>query len=450
MLLRVAAFAALAIAPCLTASAQSPTGVRADDTAVVPTLDDASRRVSELTLDDAFQRVSDSHPDLRLFNGQRRVLDAEQAEASLRPERVIGAEIEGLVLNDSAQRTRAIEATLTLASVYERGGKLDARRALVQRRIDALSLDRERARVDLLAETARRYLALVFARQQSTIATREIGQRQRMVAAARQRFQAGASPESVILSAQASLAQAELQAARAAQQFDSARRSLAVLWGDVEPAFQIPATDPLQLPRIEAFSALRAGLERTPELLQFNDRQRIAESRLQLARTQATPDVSWQVGARYGRENGDVSLLGGFSVPLGQRARAQPGIQAAQAEMDMLSLERESGALSLLATLADAHGRYLVAQDEVQRLQRDVLPRLARAETATERAWRAGAVSYLEWWQLQDERTAALRQQLDAALEAQTALIEIQRLTGHTLIVGPAADASEPLDGATP
>lgn len=437
MLLRVAAFAALAVAPCLTASAQSPDGVRAHDT-------------TSITLDDAFQRVAETHPDLRLFNGQRRMLDAEQAEASLKPGQVLGVDLEGLVLNDAAQRTRAIEATLTLASVYERGGKLDARRAVVQRRIDALSMDRERVRVDLLAETARRYLALVFARQQSDIATRDIAQRQRMVNAARQRFHAGASPESVILSAQASLAQAELQAARARQQFDSARRSLAVLWGDPDPTFQIPAGDPLALPRIEDFATLRTNLARTPELLQFNDRQRIAESRLQLARAQATPDVSWQVGTRYARDSGDVSVLGGFSVPLGQRARAQPGIQAAQAELDMLSIERDAGSLSLLATLADAHGRYLVAQDEVQRLQRDVLPRIARAENATERAWIAGAVSYLEWWQLQDERIAALRQQLDAALEAQTALIEIQRLTGHTLIVGPAADASAQPDGATP
>ena len=77
----------------------------------------------------------------------------------------------------------------------------------------------------------------------------------------------------------------------------------------------------------------------------------------------------------------------------------------------------------------------------MQRTAQDVLPRLASAERAAERAYRAGATSYLEWAQLQSERTAVQRQQLDAALEAQTALIEIQRLTGQPFVAGVGASA---------
>ena len=88
-----------------------------------------------------------------------------------------------------------------------------------------------------------------------------------------------------------------------------------------------------------------------------------------------------------------------------------------------------------------------VAQLEVERLREDVLPKLARAEAAAERAYRAGAVSYLEWSQLQNERTAVRRQQLDTALDAQRALIEIQRLTGEAL-VAPALRTTE--QDATP
>jgi cobalt-zinc-cadmium efflux system outer membrane protein len=76
-----------------------------------------------------------------------------------------------------------------------------------------------------------------------------------------------------------------------------------------------------------------------------------------------------------------------------------------------------------------------------------VLPKLADAEAAAERAYRAGAISYLEWAQLQSERTAARRQQLDTALDAQRALIEIQRLTGDAFVATP---ATHPLEGATP
>src|SRR5690606_6228761 len=123
-----------------------------------------------------------------------------------------------------------------------------------------------------------------------------------------------------------------------------------------------------------------------------------------------------------------------------------PSIRAAEAELAGLEIEREAAGLSLYSTLAEAHGRYRVAQLEVSRLDADVLPRLAQAEAASARAYRAGAASYLEWATLQAERTTALRRQLDAALEAQRALIEIQRLTGQAFVAGPAPST----EGTTP
>ncbi|MNV60720.1 hypothetical protein D3C71_1531950 [compost metagenome] len=78
----------------------------------------------------------------------------------------------------------------------------------------------------------------------------------------------------------------------------------------------------------------------------------------------------------------------------------------------------------------------------------DVLPHLKRAENAAEKAWRAGAISYMEWAQLQAMRIEARQRQLAAAIAAQTALIEIQRLTGQGMLAtgdapAPAAVSTE-------
>ncbi|MBP0661377.1 hypothetical protein J8J07_20880, partial [Mycobacterium tuberculosis] len=62
-------------------------------------------------------------------------------------------------------------------------GKLDARRTLAQSRIDALAVQRETRRLDLLAETAQRYLAVVGADRQRSLTNMDVGQRQRTVAA---------------------------------------------------------------------------------------------------------------------------------------------------------------------------------------------------------------------------------------------------------------------------
>lgn len=426
MWLRLAALAALTAVLCVPAHAQS-------------------RAV--LTLDDAFARVDQSHPELRLLQGQRAVLGAELDRASQRPPRVAGASLENALGSGEAGGFKRAEITLSLASVLEHGGKLDARKVLAQSRIDAMAIDRESRRLDLLAEVARRYLAIVGAQRQQGVADLDIAQRKRTVAGARQRLQAGASPESVVLTAQAALARAELDRARASQRLMAARQHLAALWGERDPQFEVVAGDPLALPRIGDFAALAELLDRNPELTRFVGERRIREARVQFARTQATPDLDWQVGVRRLQEVDDFALIGSVSVPLGTVRRAGPDIRAAEAELALVEIEREVKGLSLYSTLAEAHGRYRVAQVEVERLQGDVLPRLAKAEAAAERAYRAGAISYLEWAQLQSERTAGRKQQLEAALDAQRALIEIQRLTGEAFVARPAPQSPQ---GSTP
>ena len=399
-----------------------------------------------LSLDDAFARVADTHPQLRLFDARNDVLRAELERATLGPALVAGAELENAFGTGEASGLGGAEVTLTLASVLERGGKLDARRILANSRIDALAVEREAQRLDLLAEVARRYLDIVAAQQQARIAALDVAQRQGTVAAARERHVAGASPESVVFTAQAALARAELDKARAEERADAARQHLAALWGERAPGFSVVEQDATALPAIAGFDVLEDWLDRTPELAQFVGERRIREARLQLARSEATPDVDWQVGVRRLQESGDFGLVGSISVPLGTRSRAQPGIRAAEAELAALSVEREAKGLALYSTLAEAHGRYRVARIEVRRLGEDVLPRLAKAEAAAAQAYRAGAASYLEWATLQAEHTDARRQQLDAALAAHRALVEIQRLTGQPFV----ATASATDEGDTP
>ncbi len=143
-----------------------------------------------------------------------------------------------------------------------------------------------------------------------------------------------------------------------------------------------------------------------------------------------------------------ATTLGGldaviFTAGIGEH---QPAIRAAEAELASLEIEREAKGMALYSTLAEAHGQYRVAQLEVARLGDDVLPKLGKAEAAAERAYRAGAISYLEWAQLQSERTSVRKQQLEAALAAQRALIELQRLTGEPLV----ADAAPSSQGTLP
>ena len=356
-----------------------------------------------LSLDDAFARVSRQHPALQLIDAEREQLAAEADAAALRPAMQLGLEVENAFGQGELQGLDSAEITLSLAGELERGGKAQARQTLADQRLRALTWQGQAQRLDMLAETARRYLAVCLAQEQLALAGQDIDQRKRTVAAARLRFQAGASPESVLLTAQAALARAELEQDRQRLQLQVARRHLALLWGQADADFDRVSGRMLALPAIADFEQIAAHLRNAPELAQLADRRRIAEARLQLARSERATDVSWQLGVRRLQENGDSGLVASLTVPLGSAARAAPGIRGAQAELGLLEVQREVEAFSLQATLADAHGRYRIAQAEVQALRTQVSPRLQQAERAAERAYRAGALSYLEWAQLQGE-----------------------------------------------
>src|SRR5690606_34519765 len=197
------------------------------------------------------------------------------------------------------------EVTVSLAGVLERGGKLDARRAVAQANLDALAPQREIVRLELMAEVARRYLAVTAADNRHRIALDDIEQRRRAGQAARLRRQAGASPASTLLTAQAALAQAELDRDRAIEAGRAARLSLAALWNAREADFDAVSGDPLQLPAVQDFRQLAQLLADTPELALIAGQARVREAQVQLARSQQRGDLSWQLGVRNDRARGD-------------------------------------------------------------------------------------------------------------------------------------------------
>lgn len=384
-----------------------------------------------LSLQQAIDRAIAEHPELKLVDFSELQFRANADLVVQAPPLAVELDVENI--NDDADDIA--EVTLSLASTLERGGKRDARVAYAQQQLSALGVAREKARLDLMAEVARRYLEVAHAQAQVELSRADIAHRVRTVEAASQRVRAGASPESVQLTAEAAQARAQLEHDRAERERVSAYRRLALLWNDRTPTVQSVTGNLTALPNIPDAQALAAMIERSPELKQFADAQRLREARLRLAKTARSSDILWRVGVRRLEETDEWAAVGSVSIPFGSARRADPEIRSAQAELDALSVERQSSELTLFATLVEAHGHYLAAQAEVHQWRTHLLPRLTRAEASAERAYRAGALSYLEWAQVQGETTEARQRELDAALEAQRALIELQRLTGEPMIV---------------
>lgn len=386
-----------------------------------------------LTLDAAFARVASNHPDFAVARSERALLEARRARAALNPELRAELEVENVLGTGALAATKSAEVSLSLASLIERGDKRSARVELASRRIDASATLRAGRRLDLMAEVARRYLDVVVADNEAVLAAEDIVQRAEALEAARQRVAAGGAPASVRLMAEAALRRAEGRRARALDSALAAKRRLALMWGERTPAgFDVARMDLTRLPDLVEFDVLRAQLTEHPDLQVFAHEARIREAKLRLARSAAVRDIEWQIGLRRNESSDDWALIGSLSVPLGKARRAAPEIDAAQAQLDAMAFEREAVALDLESTLAEAHAQFSAAQADIARIDREVLPILHAAETEAAKAYRRGAISFLEWAQLQNDRVETRRERLAAAVIAHRALIEIQRLAEVT------------------
>lgn len=388
-----------------------------------------------LTLEDAFARTAQAHPELRRLPLRQAALSAEVELAEQAPPLVLGTTVENALGSGDYRGIDSAEFSLNLGSVLEPSELRAARGEVARSRLAGLDVEAEARRLDLMSEVARRYLDTLSLEQDADALETSVDQRRETATAAARRVRSGASPESVRLAAEAALARAELDLARTRDLARAARRRLSLLWGADVPDFDTVSGDLTVLPDTPSFETLLMKLERTPELERFAGESRLREARLQLARSGARPSWEWQLGVRRLQGSDDWALLGGVSLPLGNRRRAEPAIRAAQAELDELALEREAGALDLRATLAEAFGRLESDALAVHQSGERVLPLLEKAERSAGKAYRAGALSYLEWAQLQADLLDARRERIAAARDFHRALIEIQRLTAEPFVL---------------
>lgn len=394
-----------------------------------------SRADTPLTLDEAMGKTASAHPQLRSFPVRNAILNAERAEAALRPEMHIGLELENLLGESPYSGTSAAEMTLSLAGVLERGGKREARLAVLARQMDSLSIERTMVELDLLAEVTRRYLDWLEATRTVPL-TEDVVIRQRaLVDSLQSRFKAGASPQALVLAAEAELARLEAERVRAAAQVDTSWRLLAMMWQEKPDAR--PRTAPTltaTIPTLSPLDELLADLLETPDIEYFAALGRIRDAEYQLIETRRRRDIDWQLGVRRLNEDSAAALVAGFSIPIGTNTRVNAELATTRERTRLLASEREATLAALQSTLVRVYAQ--IEQDTawLQRLERDVLPRLQSAAEQGAKALAAGALTYADQVQMQREVWLTERERLMLRLQIHRHLTEIQRLVAKPIL----------------
>lgn len=386
-----------------------------------------------LNLDTAIARTLEGNPRLIAYGYQIDAQRGRHQQAELKPNLLLGIEVENAVGTGDYQGIDSAETTLSLAWVLERG-KRERRMDAANAGVHLLEAEAEIHRLDAAAETARAYLDTLALQERLIQTDAAVTLAEQIAAAVQNQVNAGRTPAADLARAEAELASMRLDREDIEHELRTSHRRLAAQWGDVEPDFARVIGDLDKLPTPDSYAKLLARLEQNPDLSRYLSEKRLREAELRLAEAQAKPD--WQVfaGVRRLERTDDEAFLAGITIPLTTRNRNQGRISEARARLAMTDADRAATRTQIETQLFSLYQELQHSLHRTTTLREEILPRFEQALKDTEHAYAAGRYGYFELRVVQAELLGARTALVESSVAAHRQIIEIERLTGTTLV----------------
>lgn len=393
---------------------------------------------ASLSLSQAVARVLDSNPQLQAADFDARAAAERIRQQSLPTPYQLGVDLENFAGSGTARAASGMDTTLSLGRVLELGDKPQRRGAVAELEAGLLRHDRDALRLDLLAETARRFLTLARVQAERELAAQRVTMMRRTAEAVERRLRLGKAPAGEAARTQIELARAELALEETDHLLGNGRRQLAVMWGSFEPDFVAVRAQIRALDAEPDFAALDRSLAGNPAIARLATAERLGAARAALARARSRPDPEIGAGVRHRNEVDDVGLVLSLRMPLGSAGRATPYVDEADALAAREPLLAQDRRLALRAVLFGLHQELLHARDRFETYHDRIIPAAERALADYGEGFAVGRYSLLELNAAQNTLLEARGEALSAAVEHHAARIEIDRLVGVEPVKGVA------------
>ena len=384
----------------------------------------AAQPGAPLTLDAAIARALDANPTIVAARSARAIDVAGLAAAGQRPNPEVSVE--------AARETPhwAFGGTVP----FEVAGKRQRRIDVANAAIAVTEAETARVAADLRADVRRAYYVAVAATRRITIAQELETLATRFRDAAQERFQTGAAPRLEALQAGLALAQAQNDVGAARGDLSAARAELNALLA--YPADSAPElADPLEAgPLPEPSDLAQRAVASNAELAVLQKRIDEERARVELAKALRHPDPSFTGALTYdapGEFTFGWRAAAGVALPLFTTGR--PEVRVAEATLTRTVAERDARAAQIAGAINAASARAAAARTVLERYQREILPASLQVEQMADEAYRAGQTGLPAYLQTVQAARDIRQRALQAALDYQLALADLERAMGVPL-----------------
>lgn len=378
-----------------------------------------------LSLKYALQLTLQQNPQLKAYPYYVRQLDGEAVQADLNP--IPKAEIE----------LSSDEATLTLSQNFELGNKRQARVGFTNAKQAQLQAEFEIAKLDVLAETSRRYYQLLALQKQKALLITRLGQEKRALKIINKRAQAGSVAQADVATMALGLARSNNTLEQLEFGITLQRDALSAMWLDQNNTSQLLgnlAKLP-QLPDDKTLTTLISqGINQLPDYRYQVALSRLADSRVSLNQANGSADLKLGLGLRHNDTSDDQSLVLTASMPLSFNNPNRGRIASAQAQQALSYEQLELKRQQLSIELTRIQTRLKKEQQLAQRINNDLLPLASELLSTTQKAYRQGQYSVLQWVDAQNKVFNLEQDLITSQVRIFNHVLELERILGQSIV----------------
>ncbi|MCY1648421.1 TolC family protein [Caulobacter sp. SL161] len=389
-----------------------------------------------LGLSDALSRAAKADPARPALASRIAAAEAGVRQAAVRPNPVIGVEVEDLAGTGRYSLIDRAQATLYYQQSQERGGKREARTSLARSDIALVRLRDDVRMLDLLHEVEIAWIEAIAAEADARLAADRLALAERAQAEVDRRVKVARDPLFAGARANAQVAEAAIALAETRTRAANARRALAAFWGggdmDLEPAAleDLSAADQI------------AGPASPVDLSLLEAQRSLAAAKVRVEQSKSVQDPTWRAGLRYLNDGGDVAAIVGGSIPLWRYDTNRGAIDQARAAQTAADLDLIGAKATLERKIAATQAALSQKAGVARRIVDEIIPANARTVDLVREGFNRGGFSYLDVIEAQKALIEARQRRLAILKSIQLDRAQLDRLTGAHANLIPVPESS--------
>ena len=385
---------------------------------------------TRLSLTQALELTLNKNPELKLYPLYLRQIDGEMQQADISPIPIADIEL------------RQDEATLTFSQSFELGDKRLSRVGYSSAKQQQLQAEFAITRLDVLAETSRRYYQLLALQKQNSLLEIRIGQEKRALKIIKKRAQAGAISQADVSNMALRLARSKNTLEQLQFSINLAKNRLSAMWlaSDKIPEFNFTQVmgKLSKLPKIPEAKLLAMtiteSLEQLPDYRLQLALSRLADSQVQLEQANGSANINLGLGIAHDRNGGGQSLVVTAAMPLSfsnpNRGRINSALAQQQLSLEQVEIKRNELHIELIRIQQNLAKDMRLAKQTKSLL----LPLAIELLSDTQKAYRQGRYTVLQWIDAQNQVFNLEQDLINSQVRIFNQVLELERILGQSIV----------------